>query len=69
MISYKPFWRTLEKRNLNQYVLCEQYEISRSLLDKLRHDKDVRLSTIDRLCEILDCSIEDIVEIVREDIK
>lgn len=66
MISYKPFWETLNKSELNQYILCEKYGISRSLLDKLRHNKDVRLSTLENLCKIFDCKIEDIVEIINE---
>ena len=41
-------------------------QITRSLLDRLRKNKNVEIYTIDRLCSILHCNIEDIVEHVPE---
>ena len=66
MISYDPFWKTLKKKELTGYRLNKSYGVSRSLLDKLKHNKDIRLSTLSDLCRILDCKVTDIVEIINE---
>ena len=66
MISYKPFWETLAKKKMTGYRLNKSYGVSRSLLDKLKHDKDIRLSTLEELCKILNCRVQDIVVVVKE---
>lgn len=63
MINYKPFFKTLKRQDITQYKLINEYDISTSLLDKLRNNQSITLATVDRLCQILKCSIEDIVEI------
>ena len=62
MIKYDRFWVTMKNRGISQYDLYEHYEITRSLLDRLRKNKNIEIFTIDRLCSILHCNIEDIVE-------
>lgn len=62
MISYEKLWKTMKERGISQYDLYEQYHISRSLLDRLRKNMNIELFTIAKLCSILDCRIEDIVE-------
>ena len=52
----------MKERGITQYDLYEHYEITRSLLDRLRKNKNIEIFTIDRLCSILHCDIEDIVE-------
>ena len=64
MISYAPFWQTLEEKGITQYKLINQYGISTGTLDALRKNRSVTLNTIQDLCIILHCSIENIVEIV-----
>ena len=68
MIKYDRFWVTMKKRGISQYDLYEHYEITRSLLDRLRKNKNVEIYTIDRLCSILHCEIEDIVEHIEEEL-
>ena len=66
MIKYDRFWVTMKERGITQYDLYEHYQITRSLLDRLRKNKNVEIYTIDRLCSILHCEIEDIVEHIPE---
>ena len=61
MISFEPFYVTLRERGLSTYKLISQYGISRSLLDRLKHNKPVTTVTLNDLCRILNCKIEDIV--------
>ena len=62
MIRYDRLWETMKKRGITQYDLYTHYNITRSLLDRLRKNENTELYTLDRLCTILDCNIEDIVE-------
>lgn len=64
--SYDPFWRTIEEKGLNQYILINKMGVRNSLIHKLRHNMDIRLSTLADLCEKLNCKVEDIVEVVEE---
>jgi len=38
MISYEPLYRTLKAKNISTYKLINEYGISRSLLDRLKHN-------------------------------
>ncbi len=61
MISYKPFFDTIKKKNISTYKLVNQYNLSRSLLDRLKHDKPITTVTLNDLCNILECKVEDIL--------
>lgn len=67
MISYAPFWRTLEKSKENWYTLTNKHNISNSTLHRLKHNKDISTKTLNDLCRIIDCRIEDIVEYIPSD--
>ena len=67
MISYDPFYETLKKKGISTYKLINQYGISRSLLDRLKHNKPISTVTLDDLCKILDCSVSDILLYTKED--
>ncbi len=66
MISYKPFYKTLEKKKISTYKLINQFGVSRSLLDRLKHDKPISTTTINDLCTYLDCNVEDILIYIKE---
>ncbi len=60
MIRYDNLWKTMKAKNITQYVLTKEHGISKSLLHRLRNNEGVNMNTINTLCNILDCSIEDI---------
>lgn len=60
MIKYDKLWETMRKRGFTQYQLVQEYNISKSLLHRLRQNQGVSMASIDMLCDILDCEIEDI---------
>mgnify|MGYP004458806553 CR=1 FL=1 len=64
MISYKPFWDTLKESKETTYTLINQYHVSSATLDKLRKNKPLNTTTINDLCRILHCKIENIAEYV-----
>lgn len=66
MISYAPFWKTMRERGETTYSLVNKYNLSRSLIDRLKNNKGISTAKIDDLCKILDCKVEDILEYVKD---
>ena len=62
MIVYDKLWETMKNKGISQYKLIKEYHVSNGQLDRLRKNADVSTFTLNRLCEILDCNIEDIAE-------
>ena len=61
MISYEPFYRTLKEKKISTYKLINTYGVSRSLIDRLKHNKPISTVTLNDLCTFLDCRVEDIL--------
>ncbi len=64
MISYRPFWKTLEQSEETTYTLINKHHISSAIIDKLRKNKPMNTTTLNDLCRILNCTLEDIAEYV-----
>ena len=67
MIIYDKLWATIKQKGLSQYKLIKDYEVDKAQLHRLRKNMVIKTSTIDRLCKILDCRIEDIMEYIPDD--
>lgn len=67
MIVYQRFWETLRKSSESTYTLIKNHHLSSSTIDKLRKNKPVTTTTLNDLCRILGCRIEDIVEYIPSD--
>lgn len=61
MISYAPLYQTMKQKGMTTYKLINQYHVSRSLLDRLKHNKPISTVTLNDLCTILDCRVEDVL--------
>lgn len=64
MISYEPFWNTLKESNETTYTLITKHHISSAIIDKLRKNKPMNTTTINDLCRILHCEIQDIAQYI-----
>ena len=64
MIVYEPFWKTLKASSESTYTLIIKYHLSSSTIDKLRKNKPLNTTTINDLCRILNCSVEQIMQYV-----
>ena len=67
MIDYSPFWITLEQSNENWYTLTAKHHMSHSTLHRLKHNIDISMKTINDLCRILSCNIQDICRYIPSD--
>ena len=68
-VSYKRLWKLLIDKNMKKRDLKEAAKLSPSLMSSLNQDKSVTVNTLSRICEVLDCRIEDIMEFVPEEKK
>ena len=70
MKSYEEFWNTLKKKNISQYKLIHDYNVSAGQLSRMRANAHISTHTLDTLCSILNCKIENIITFLPdEDIK
>lgn len=67
MINYSPFWETLEKSTENWYTLTKDHKISSSTLSRFKHDEAVSTNTINDMCRILDCKVQDVMQYIPSD--
>lgn len=64
VIVYERFWKTLKNSGQTTYSLIKDHHISSSTIDKLRRNKPITTTTINDICRILGCRIEEIMEYV-----
>lgn len=67
MIKYDPLWRTLKEKGISQYQLIKDYGIDKAQLQRLQQNLVVKTLILNRLCQILNCRIEEIMEYVPDD--
>ncbi|MBO5323466.1 MAG: helix-turn-helix transcriptional regulator [Oscillospiraceae bacterium] len=66
MIRFDKLWKTMEKKNISTYQLREQCGIDSKTIRRLRANENMETKTLDKLCTILDCRLEDIAEFTKE---
>lgn len=66
MIVYDKLWETMKRKGISQYRLIKEYGFSTGQLDRIRKGENINMYTLNSLCKILNCPVEDIIE-YRED--
>lgn len=61
-LSYNKLWKKLIDKNINKTKLCEMAEISTNAMAKLGRNEPVQLETLIKICKVLKCKIDDIME-------
>ncbi len=64
MIVYNKLWETMKKQNVTQYKLIHEYKVSPGQITRLKRNQNVSTHTINLLCDILHCPVEDIMEYI-----
>ena len=67
MIVYDPFWKTMAAKNITSYKLEKQYGMSKSMIYKLRHNKNIQLATVNELCKMFGCDLSDIIAYIPDE--
>ena len=65
-ISYKRLWHLLIDREMKKRELLRLANISTATLAKLNRGENVNTDILVRICRALDCSLEDIMELLPE---
>ncbi|MBQ2431764.1 MAG: helix-turn-helix transcriptional regulator [Peptococcaceae bacterium] len=65
MIDYSPLWQTMDDKQITQYYLL-QNGIDNKTLDSLKKNKNITLLTLEKLCNLIDCTPNDIVLFIEE---
>ena len=60
-IHYQKLWKTLKEKGMTKYTLTHYFELSPRLITKLQRNEPINTTTIDKLCSILECKVEDII--------
>lgn len=61
IIDFSPLWHTMKEKNVTQYQLLKR-GIDNKTLDSFKKNKNITLLTLEKLCRILDCTPNDIVQ-------
>lgn len=60
ILDYSPLWKTMKEKNVSQYKLLHN-GVDNKTLDSLKKNKNITLLTVEKLCDILECTPNDIV--------
>ena len=66
MVRYDRLWETMQKKNITQYRLIKYYGVSAGQIGRLKKNMYVSTHTIEMMCAILGCSVEEVMEVVHE---
>lgn len=62
MIVFDKLWITMEKRGISTYSLREKSGIDSKTIRRLRANDNIETKTLNKLCVVLSCRLEDIAE-------
>jgi DNA-binding Xre family transcriptional regulator len=65
-ISYKKLWKLLIDKELNKTQLAEEANVSGSTITRIAKGECVNLESIVKICNTLECEIQDIIELIPE---
>ena len=63
-VSYNKFFKMLIDRKMKKKDICEQAGIATSTVAKMAKDENVSLDVLVRICRALNCTIDDIMDIL-----
>ena len=64
MIVFDKLWPLMEKRKISVYQLREKYGIDSKTIRRLRANENMETKTLNKLCTILHCTLQDIAEYI-----
>lgn len=64
MIVFDKLWKTMKEKNVSTYKLREECGIDSKTVRRLKANENIETKTLNRLCEVLNCKIEDIIEYI-----
>lgn len=68
-VCYNKLWKILIDRGMSKTQLIKAAKISTNAMAKLGKNEDVRVEVLVRICEVLNCSMDDIMDIIPKEIE
>ena len=66
MIRFDKLWRTMEEKGITTYQLREKCGIDSKTIRRLRANENMETKTLNKLCTVLECKLEDVAEYVED---
>ncbi len=63
-VSYKKLWKLLIDRDMKKKDLAEKADISSYTITKMSKGENVTTDTLGKICRVLKCNVEDIMEFI-----
>lgn len=51
----------MQRKKITTYTLIKDYSFSKGTLDSLKHDRNISTATLNDICRILDCRVEEVL--------
>jgi DNA-binding Xre family transcriptional regulator len=67
MISYAPLWKTMDEKGATSYTLINKGEVASATYKRLKDGESVSTNTLDAICKLLNCKVQDIIEFVPDE--
>ena len=67
MIHYTPLWKTMAEQKMTTYTLRFKHGMSHATVQRLQADMPVSTHTLNKLCAILNCRLEEVAEYVPDE--
>ena len=65
--SYNKLWKLMIDKKINKTQLCKAAGITTNAMAKLGRNESVPLETLEKICAVLDCTLDDIVGFSEDD--
>ena len=67
ILDYNKLWKLMIDKNINKTELCKQAKISTNAMAKMGRNESVPLETLVKICDVLKCNLNDVVEIISKE--
>lgn len=66
MIKFDKLWNVMKEKNISTYYLREKSGIDSKTIRRLKANENIETKTLDKLCSVLECKLEDIAEYIED---
>ena len=67
MIVFDRLWETMKSKGVSSYKLREEFDFDTRTIRRLRANQNIETYTLNRLCAILDCRLEDVATYIKDE--
>ena len=67
-VSYKKLFSLLLEKEISNADLQKQAGFSANIITRLKRNEYIRLQSIEKICNVLDCRVDDILEFVSDEV-